>query len=162
MKTGGYITLAIGAVISAGALFLMDTTVPMSSSLLGDVRSTHNIGLLQQQQLIVHLGFTLMIVGAIFAAAGSAMERRSAATVRSDAPPAAPVYVNDTFAADGKVLGILAAIIIAFVAIFMALRPSPSAEELAVQRNADDLANRMEMQADNLDAMADRLEKESR
>ncbi len=90
MKTGGYITLAIGALISPGALFLMDTTVSMSSSLLGDVRSTHNIGLLQQQQLIVHLGFTLMIVGAIFAAVGSAMERRSTATVPSDAPPPPP------------------------------------------------------------------------
>lgn len=165
MKVGGYITLAIGAVISAGALFLMDTTVSMPSSLLGDVRSTHNIGLLQQQQLIVHLGFTLMIVGAIFAAAGSAMERRSVATVSSEAPPAAPaapVYVNDTFAADGKVLGILAAVIIVIVAIFMVLRPSPSAEELAIQRNADDLANQMELQADNLDAMADRLERQRR
>lgn len=88
MKKIGFIALIIGALISAYAV-LMDTTVTYMSGMdrFGkegfnpEIKSVHNIGLMQQQQTLQIIGGLGVLVGIIligFAASGKKDEKTSA------------------------------------------------------------------------------------
>ena len=67
MRTAGGVRGVIGALISFVA-FLLKTSV---ASYGGDV---NNLGLLQQQMMVLHVGLSVAIVGAILFAAGAIVE----------------------------------------------------------------------------------------
>ena len=74
MRNAGALLMVIGGVLVFFA-FTMDTSVYSSGTYIGGSYvgggSTHNLGLLQQQMMVLHTGLAAFIAGAIMYAIGS-------------------------------------------------------------------------------------------
>lgn len=175
MKGWG-IALAIGGLLLAlAAAFLFDTTATSSvPSPLGygitNTTTVHNIGLMQQQELLFVGGCALFLAGVILGAAGEisdAMRRAQpgatggiveqrpydaapGSTVASAPEPAASTQQNLLAG-----LGIVIVVVTCVAALGLAASQSSSPERAAVEANAEAMADQMDALADNLEEMAD-------
>jgi len=144
VKIAGCILLVIGF-LCAAASFLMPTAVDSSSgiSMLG---GTLNLGLLQNQMMVLHVGLTGFLAGAVLMGAGEIAERLGYSTGRgpvAEAPPpaacveaeeAAPgkVAISEEWeAADGLaiklILGLIAVVLMVLLFIWFSSHPQPTA-----------------------------------
>jgi hypothetical protein len=173
MKGIGY-ALAIFGVLACVVALLMTTSVETPASYSGLVytgsSSVINIGLLQNQQLAFSAGLAMFVAGCIVASLGHVVDAfrdgrvGSAISPLSEAPDDAlrPARQYDE-AASNKAdqlsfkIAIGLAIVFALVMGFSWLggKSAKTAEAVAIEANADMLADNMEMEADNLDAAAD-------
>jgi hypothetical protein len=82
-------------------------------------------------------------------------EERSESSIRQriSSEKAAPAAKKPNKSSAGRTVGIVAVVLLVIVLVIASQGKSP--EAMAVENNADMLADQMEMQADNLDAMAD-------
>lgn len=78
MRNAGGILMAIGAAVVVFA-FTMDTTVYSSGTYIGGSYvgggSTHNLGLMQQQMMILHTGLAAFLAGAFLFGSSSETSR---------------------------------------------------------------------------------------
>lgn len=167
MKIAGCILLVIG-LLCAAASFLMPTAVDSSSG-VSMFSGTLNLGLLQNQMMVLHVGLTGFLAGAILMGTGEIAERFERWTGRepvADAPPpAAPVEAKEATpgqiatsdeweAADGLavkfILGLIAVVLMVLLFIWFSNHPQPTAT-----------SSTPDAQADNLAAEADRLSDEA-
>lgn len=77
MRTAGGLLMALGVLVVLFA-FAMDTTVYSSGTLIGGTYvgggSTHNLGLLQQQMMVLHTGLAGFLAGAFLTGGAAANE----------------------------------------------------------------------------------------
>ena len=165
MKIAGWILLVVGLLCTA-ASFLMPTAVDSSSgiSMFG---GTLNLGLLQNQMMVLHVGLTGFLAGAVLMGAGEIAERLGHWTDRGPVaeapPPAASVEAKEATpgeiaiseqweAADGLaiklILGLIAVGLMVLLFIWFSNHPQPTAASAASDAVADNFA-----------AEADRLSK---
>lgn len=152
MRVAGCILLIIG-LLCVAASFLMPTAVDNSSgvSMFG---GTLNLGLLQNQMMVLHVGLTGFLAGAVLIGAGEIAERLghwpgSEPVVEAPAPAATSVTPGVTpseewTAADNLavkvVLGVIGLVLLGLLYIWFSNHPQPTAVSAASDAVADNLA----------------------
>ncbi len=156
MKQFGALLMLVGA-IAACAAFFMRTTVDTYSTnpLIGD--HIINIGLLQDQMMVLHVGIGAFISGAVLAGAGAILERLSVGVTESPAT-ATPSVEFEAPAGNPNLSFLIAAAILVVVlgsAIAFGIYNAPKTNSASanIDAEADNLAN----EADNLSDQAAKL-----
>ena len=170
MRVAGCILLVIG-LLCAAASFLMPTAVNSSSgiSMFG---GTLNLGLLQNQMMVLHVGLTGFLAGAVLMGTGEIAERLEHWTGRelvAEAPPPAasveaqettPVQIatSDEWAtADGLaikfILGLIAVVLMVLLFIWFSNHPQPTTTSSTSDAVADNLAAEADRLSDEADAL---------
>jgi len=173
VKIAGCILLIIG-LLCAAASFLMPTAVNSSSgiSMFG---GTLNLGLLQNQMMVLHVGLTGFLAGAILMGTGEIAERLEHSTGREPVaeapPPAASVEAQEAAssqieiseeweAADGLaiklILGLIAVVLMVLLFIWFSNHPKPTATSSTSDVVADNLAAEADQLSDEASALANK------
>lgn len=175
MRIAGWILLVIG-LLCAAASFLMPTAVDSSSG-VSMFSGTLNLGLLQNQMMVLHVGLTGFLAGAVLIGAGKIAERLGhwpgSESIAEAPPPAVPVEAQEAApgeiaiseeweAADGLaiklILGLIAVVIMVLLFIWFSNHPQP----MAISSNSDAVADNLAAEADRLSDEASALTNQTR
>jgi hypothetical protein len=171
MKIAGSILFITGA-FCALASFLMPTAVDSSSD-VSMFRGTLNLGLLQSQMMVLHVGLSGFIAGAVLIGAGEIAERlghwTGSQAVVEVSPPAAtgvapevklaPIAESDEWTARDNlavkiVLGMIGLVLLGLLYIWFSNHPQPTAASSA--SDADNLAAEADQLANEANALVNK------
>lgn len=171
MKTAGFCLLIVGAMAALVSFFLPTTVESYSTYSIGG-GGTLNLGLLQNQMMVLHVGLAGFIGGAVLYGCGEVAQRLGTAdqVALQAAEPAevqAPPEPLDGSIADGIaikiIFGFIVAVLMVLLFIYLSNRPqtitvgSTNVNELIANTDAE--AARL---ADEADALANSAESVSK
>lgn len=163
MKTAGFCLLVVGVVAALVSFFLPTTVESYSTYSIGG-GGTLNLGLLQNQMMVLQVGLAGFIGGAVLMGCGEIAERLGTSLRFDAAESAQPVEVRappeplDGSIADGIaikiVFGLIVAVLMVLLFIYLSNRPQTntvgSKDVSGVTSNTDTEADRLAAEADAL------------
>ena len=166
MKTVGYCLFICGAICAVVSFFLPTTVESYSTySIAGG--GTLNLGLLQDQMMVLHVGLTGFLGGAVLIGCGEVAERLSTLSGNSEtatdaAPATTPNEALEATTIDGSiadgiaikvVFGLILLVLFVLLFIYLANRPTTvdgGASVNSVTANLDAEADKLANEADAL------------
>lgn len=175
MKIAGCILLVVG-LLCAAASFLMPTAVNSSYG-VSMFSGTLNLGLLQNQMMVLHVGLTGFLAGAVLMGAGEIAERLGhwpgSESVVETLPPADSAEAQEVTqvqiatseeweAADGLaiklILGLIAVVLMVLLFIWFSNHPQPTATSTTSDAVANNLAAEADRLSDEASALANKTQ----